>query len=464
MIARMEKLFIVASKRLAPQILFMLQQAGVVQVDPLPKNEMGAYPLEPGEETRLKRWEAVALAATHASGLLGLEFDARVEPYQGDLEKAEATALSYEREAARLVEKREQLIDELQLIEQFKEVMEYLAGAVHGLDASPRLSVIPVLVERREDLAASAQELSSKLEDRFLLTEGAVGNLIVAILITLKRDAEAARGILAHEGLRELPRPGEYAGLDLSAMAARLEERARLAPQELAAAEEGLGQLRQAAHRALPSIWIRATDAANRINTLKVMASGRYVFALFGWVPASQRNRVVELITRLGDRILYTFEPADEHHEPARVPVMLENPGWVRPFEPLISFLNMPRYDGWDPTWITAALFPLWVGMIIGDVGYGLVFLGIAWYLSTLARGNQDLRVDFFRIRLTPEAVAQLVQIMKPMIAWTILWGILYGEVFGNLFLRLGIFGTRHQPGLVPTLIPRTEIGATAVC
>ena len=119
-IARMEKLFIVASKRLAPKLLFMLQQAGVVQVDPLPKNEMGAYPLEPVQETRLRRWEAVALAAKHASGLLGLEFDAWVDPYQGDLQKAEVTALSYERQAAMLVEKRERLIDELQLIEQYQ--------------------------------------------------------------------------------------------------------------------------------------------------------------------------------------------------------------------------------------------------------------------------------------------------------------------------------------------------------
>ena len=463
MIARMDKLFMLASKRLAPKILFRLQQAGVVQVDPLPKNELGAYPLEPVQETRLQRWEAVALAAEHAAGLLGLEFDARVDPYQGDLQNAEATALSYERQAALLVERREQLIDELQLVEQYSEVLEYLAGAVHGLDDSPRLSVIPVLVRRREDLAAAKRELASKLEDRFLLTERAVGNLIVAIIITLKRDAEIGRGILAHEGLRELPRPGEYAGQDLRTMAARLEERARLAPQELAEVEKGLYHMRHAAHRALQSIWLHATDAANRINTLKVMASGRYVSALFGWVPVSQRDRVVEIMTGLGDRILYTFEPADEHHEVARVPVMLENPAWVRPFEPFISFLNLPRYDGWDPTWITATLFPLWVGMIIGDVGYGLVFLGIAWYLSTLVRGKQDLRVDFFRIRLTPEAVAQLVLIMKPMIAWTILWGFLYGEVFGNLFLRLGIFGTRHHQGLVPTLIPRTEIEATAI-
>ena len=57
-----------------------------------------------------------------------------------------------------------------------------------------------------------------------------MGNLIVAVIITLKRDAEAARGILAHEGLHELPRLGEYARMDLRTMAARLTARSSSAP------------------------------------------------------------------------------------------------------------------------------------------------------------------------------------------------------------------------------------------
>jgi V/A-type H+-transporting ATPase subunit I len=461
-IARMDKIFIVGPKRLAPEILFMLQQAGVVQVDSLPKDQLGPYQLDRETETRLSRWEAVATSTDHTSGLLGLEFDAVVDPFIGDLEEAEATALSCERRAAILVEKRERLRDELQLIGQYQDVLEHIASAVQGLDGSSRLSVIPFLVERIEDLAASKHELMSALDDRFLLTEKSVGNLIVAVIITLKRDAEAARGILAHAGLHELPRPEEYARMDLRTMAARLTARSRLAPKELAGVEEKLRHLRQEAGQELGSIWNQATDETNRLHTLRAMASGRYGFALFGWIPATLKTSVVKFLNRLENQILYTFEPAEEHPEPARIPVLLENPEWVKPFEPLITFLNTPRYDGWDPTWITASLFPLWFGMIVGDVGYGLVFIGIAWYLSTFVRRNQVLRVDFFKIKLAPEAVAQLVRIMKPMIIWTILWGFVYGECFGNLFHRLGIFGTIHHPGLIPTLIHRTDTAATA--
>jgi V/A-type H+-transporting ATPase subunit I len=461
-IARMEKLFLVGPKRLAPEVLGALQQAGVVHVDPLPTDRLDTYRLAPAEETRLRKWEAVAITVDHTLALLGLEFEAAVEPFRGDLEEAAARATACGQQAARLVAQRERLQDELQLIAQYKAIVEHLAAAVQGLDVSPRLAVIAFLVEKPEDLAASAHELTSVLDDRFILAESAVGNLIAAILITLKRDAEAARGILAQAGWRELPRWGEYARLDFRAMAARLTARAQLAPPELAAVEDELRQVRDDASRELQSIWVQATDAANRLHTLRALASGRYGFALFGWVPVSHKPQVMELLHRLGDRILHTFEAVEEHQQPERIPVMLENPEWARSFEALISFLNTPRYDAWDPTWITAALFPLWFGMVVGDLGYGLVFLGIAWYLSTLVRRHQALRVDFFKMRLTPDAVAQLVRILKPMIAWTILWGLVYGECFGNLLQQLGLFGTARHPGWIPTLIPRTETAATA--
>jgi V/A-type H+-transporting ATPase subunit I len=461
-IARMEKLYIVGAKKWAPQILFKLQQAGVVQIDALPQDPLKAYQLEADEESRLRKWEGVAIAADHAAGLMGWQIDGMAETFQGSLEEALAGASSYERRAAALVEEREKLNDELQLVDQYKQVVVYLAESLHGLDKSPRLAVIPFLLTRQEDLARSREELDRALADRYLLMSVTIGQLIAAVIVTLKREAEEARGILAHEGLRELPRMGEYARMDLDAMAARLTQRLESVPQELAALADEMEQLRQEAGESLQSLRFRATDEANRLRTLRAMGSGRYGFALCGWVPVSHKHRVADVLDRLADQVLYTFEPAEEHHEPERIPVMLENPPWVRPFEALISFLNTPRYDSWDPTWITATLFPFWVGMVVGDIGYGLVFAGLAWYLYTFVRNSQPLRLEFFKIRLTPDSLAQVVSIMTPMIVWTILWGLVYGEFFGNLFQRLGIFGTGSRPGLIPTLIPRTETAATA--
>jgi V/A-type H+/Na+-transporting ATPase subunit I len=461
-IARMEKLYIAGPRSLVPKVLAELQRLGVVQVDELPTDQIGRYRLGEEDEARLRKWESVAMSADHAAGLLGLELEAAVEPFPDDLSEAGDSAAYIEKRAADLVEKRERLRDELQLIDQYKEVVTLLAEAIQDLDRSTRLAVMPFLVEKTEGLKSSKGELAEALDDRFVLAEWEVRGIIAAVVISLKRDADQARGILAHGGLRELPRTAEYPGLDLKTMAERLAERSQQAPDELAGVEQDLRHLRQETAEGLLSLWIRARDEANRLKTFKALGSGRFGFALFGWLPVCRKPQVVELLQELGDQVLYTTEAAPEHDQPEQVPVMLENPRWIRPFEILITFMTTPRYDSRDPTWTVAIYFPLWFGMIVGDVGYGLAFAAVAWYLYGFARRHEVFRIDFFRIRLAPAGLRQLLRIMTPMIAWTLVWGLVYGECFGNLCHRLGLFATDKTPGLIPTLIHRTDTAANA--
>ncbi len=462
MIGRMEKLFMVGPKQLAPTILLDLQRAGVVQVDPLRTDEIGGYRLSEDEEAHLRRWDAVATSADHAMKLLGLEPDSSVQPFAGTLEEAEAAVLPHEKRAAVLVEKREQLRDEIGLVGQYLNVIEVLAEIGQGLDESRWLAVLAFVLEKRAHVLPLKQELLSAIGDRFLLAEKPVGGKMAAVIVVLRRDAERARGVLSHQGLAELPRTGEYAGMSLKRMTSHLRERSQLAPQEVLALEEELTRMATEAARGLQGTWNRAKDESLRLHTLTETASGQYGFALFGWVPVSLKSRAVEVTDRFDSQILHTFEPVNERREAARVPIILENPGWVKPFESLISFLNTPRYDGWDPTWVVASFFPLWFGMIVGDIGYAIMFVALSRYLSGYVKRNQKLAVDFFKIRLSPEAVKQMVRVMRPMILWTFVWGVLYGEFFGDLFQRLGVFGTGGHAGLLPVLIPRIDTVATA--
>jgi len=461
-IGRMEKLFMVGPKQLASTILLDLQRAGVVQVDPFRTDGISGYRLSQEEEAQLRRWDAVAISADHAMKLLELEADPSVRPFAGTLEEAEEAVSPHEKRAAALVEKRERLRDEIGLIGQYRNIIEALAEIGQGLDGSRWLAVLAFVLEKRIHAIPLEQEFASAIGDRFLLAKKPVGGKVAAVIVVLRRDAEQARGVLSHQGLAELPRTGEYAGMSLKKMASHLRERSQFAPQELVVSEEDLSRMTTEVAAGLQGIWNRAKDESMRLRTLTETASGQYGFALFGWVPVSLKSRAVEVTDRFDSQTLHTFEPVDERHEAARIPVVLENPGWVKPFEPLISFLNTPRYDGRDPTWVVASFFPLWFGMIVGDIGYALMFVALSWYLSGYVRRNQRLVVDFFKIRLSPEAVKQMVRVMRPMIVWTFVWGLLYGEFFGDLFQRLGIFATGGHAGLLPVLIPRIDTVATA--
>ncbi len=462
MIGRMEKLFMAGPKQLAPTILLDLQRAGVVQIDPLRTEEIKGYRLSKLEEAQLKRWDAVAAAADHTLKHFGLRADLSIPLFTRSLEEAETMVLPCERQAAALVERRQRLRDEIDLVDRYRKVVDVMAQAAQGLDKSPRLMVLPLLLERPQDAMSLEEELAFNLNDRFLLAGTQMEGKIVAVIVVLKRDAEVARGALSRQGLAEIPRTGEYARMSLGRMASRLAERSRLAPEEILASEERLSQLAGQSAAKLQGLWNRAKDESSRLRTLGEMASGRYGFALFGWVPVSLKERAVEVTDRFKSQTVHAFEPVDEHRETERVPVILENPGWVKPFEPLITFLNTPPYGSWDPTWVLALFLPLWFGMIVGDIGYAFIFGLLSWYLSGYIRKNRVLTLDLFKMRLSPQAIHRIVKALRPMIAWTVVWGLLHGECFGDLLQRFGVFGEGQNPGRIPILIPRTDTVATS--
>jgi V/A-type H+-transporting ATPase subunit I len=404
----------------------------------------------------------VAAAADHMLKLIGRKADLSVHPFTGGLEDAEAGVFHFEQKAATLMERRQRLRDEIDLVKLYQEVVEVFAQAVQGLEGSARLAVLPFVLDRRKDSMSLEEELASTFNGRFLLAGKRMQGRVAAVIVVLKRDVEEARGVLSHQGLAELPRTSEYDGMNLGMMASRLAERSRLAPEEFIASEEALNQLTREAATRLQELWNRAKDESARLRTLGEIASGRYAFALFGWVPVSLKKRATEVADRFKAQTVHAFEPVDEHFEAERVPVMLENPGWIKPFEPLITFLNTPRYGSWDPTWVLALFLPLWFGMIVGDIGYALVFSALSWYLSGYIRKNRILTLNLFKMQLSPQALHRLVSVMKPMIAWTVVWGLLHGEFFGDLLRRFGIFGVGQNPGLIPVLIPRTDTVATS--
>jgi len=461
-IAPMEKLVVAGPKRLARELLAELQRAGVVHIDPLRPEELEAYALSEEEKAQLKEWERIAASAEQTAKLLGLE-PTPTKPLAGSQAEVAQVLDPLAQKASALAAERDRLKEELELLRLYREPVAVLADMVDGLDQSRWLKVLPVLLEKEEELKPLEDALNELLQDRYVLAAQPAGDLIAAAVVVLKQDADAARTAFGRLGLAEFRLSGPYAGLSLTEAKLKMAERARLAPTELESVERAIEDLIRQAKDKLMAIWTRARDEVERLKRLEALASGRFSFGLFGWVPVSKKPKVEEALERLRERVVYAFEPVDEHHEADRVPVTLENPPWVRPFELLISFLNTPKYGTWDPTWVIAVFFPFWFGMIVGDIGYALLFWLLARFLAGYAKAGKPLELDFFGMKLSPKLLDQTVKILKPMIFWAIVWGFIYGEFFGNFLEHLGVFYVRgHGHGLIPILIPRADTAATA--
>jgi V/A-type H+-transporting ATPase subunit I len=144
-----------------------------------------------------------------------------------------------------------------------------------------------------------------------------------------------------------------------------------------------------------------------------------------GWVPAERRERLEAALQRAFAGAVTLVEHKIGEEEYGSVPVVLRNPGLLAPFELLLALLPPPRYGSIDPTPFLAASFPLFFGLMLGDVGYGAVALALA----LLARsrgwgGDSGGRAAAIAVAASLSAIA---------------FGFLFGELFGELGASIGI-------------------------
>ncbi|WP_247010339.1 V-type ATP synthase subunit I [Halorientalis litorea] len=97
-------------------------------------------------------------------------------------------------------------------------------------------------------------------------------------------------------------------------------------------------------------------------------------------------------------------------------PVIQDNPGSVKPFEALVEVINRPKYSEFDPTIVLFLTFPAFFGFMIGDLGYGLLYLGLGYWLYSSFEN---------------EVIQSLGGVGMWAGGFTALFGVLYGEFFG---------------------------------
>ena len=124
-------------------------------------------------------------------------------------------------------------------------------------------------------------------------------------------------------------------------------------------------------------------------------------------------------------------------------PTVQDNPDVVKPFEVLVQAVSRPSYREFDPTVVIFLTFPAFFGFMIGDLGYGIIYTAIGYFLYT----NFEDRPAFRSMGGVTIAAG----------IFTAVFGILYGELFGlhviSTYLWEGVVGLAHAPiekGLSP--------------
>lgn len=181
---------------------------------------------------------------------------------------------------------------------------------------------------------------------------------------------------------------------------------------ELRAVEEEIGEL----FASIPAMTKRVSQLAGELEFSRVsdsLAEHGEIVSLFGYVPVPAIPSLEKAADENGWGLLIEDpEPGD------RVPTLVKTAKWVRTIEPLFGFLGIePGYDEIDVSAGVLIFFTIFYAMIVGDAGYGLIFL-----LGTLFAA--------WKFRGKPAAVLP-VRLFALLSVATIVWGVMTSNIFG---------------------------------
>ncbi len=191
------------------------------------------------------------------------------------------------------------------------------------------------------------------------------------LLLTSATAAPKVSQLLNESRVQELPAPSGLGETNLLRAMPALKARLATLPERLAAKQAEQRRLREANQQALGGLCAWLHDRLLMFSAREKALTGRHLFVLEGWLPRPEVRELVERAAQeLGPEVLVE-EVATEPWSRADAPVELKNPPLFRPFEVITRMLPLPRYGTIDPTPFVAVFFPMFFGLMLGDVGYG---------------------------------------------------------------------------------------------
>jgi len=435
----------------------ILRQLGFVQIETLADmGEISARPLSLAPEI-LRSQEEMSVLLARIEGLLDL---LPGEPFtqrefsmpQNPLEEARENIETLLPKVQHLTAQQEKLKAELSSLPRYEATLRKLLPIIPSSARRPGNVTVGVLVSRLH--VGVLDSIGKKIMD---MTEGLadviasdVGSSTHAMLVVFPQEFTAeVETMLGREDVSRLRLPAELGQGPPDVILGTLQHRINTIPLELKDLERQMALISKEWSLKLAA-WRRALQEALEKNAiLSHFGETDQTFVIGGWVPDKYFPELIaELKDAVGETVLVRRLALTAEMK-KQAPIILKNPAAAQPFESLVNLLALPRYGRIDPTQLMAFFLPIFFGMILGDIGYGLVLLALS--------------LTFTR-RIQPGTARDILKVLAIGAGWSVVFGVLYGEAFGTLGEHWGLHAvwfdrasSEHVAGL---LVMTLAVGA----
>ncbi len=453
----MAKVEVVGHRSRLAAALACLQRRSVMQLVDAPSVPgLRVAPLAADEEY-LQEAEQLRHLRTRLDSLLAL-VPAEAVPRGGPFDEADLRAVWAElEELAPLVEPLVARIDALEAeqgtLPRHVASLRRLVPLVPEVPELAAYETVALLVDRRHATVIGwlRDELAALVGGRFeVIADQVDPDTIGAVLVFPRAESRRVHSLLAQQQVSRVRLPDRFRGMALAPAITAMERRVAGLPAEIAAARRSLLDLLGSR-----SHWHSARGFVDgrlaQLDALRQVGTTARTFTVAGWVPRRELGALgAALRDEAGPEVLVAELDAAPDETP---PILLRNPRPARPFELLVGMLALPRYRTFDPTVLMALFMPFFFGLMLGDVAYGLLLLGLAGWARRRWGGRSRVAAD-------------LTTILGMGAAWAVVWGIVFGEAFGDLGRRLGHLEPLwidREEAIQPLLLLAIGVGAAHV-
>ena len=455
MILRMIRVRIAGPRSLLDRTLTVVQNLGVLHVD---RPRVADAPLPDRSMTRMRRHVERCLgdvetaidrlrlptggttpAPVAADETLSVRAVRRARRTRRQADALALTTASLEEERSLLLRYRE-----------FFQGFEALAG--HELTWPDGQAFYVVL---RAGAGSALAELRHRLEEAVggeieVLHRQLSGGEYAVLILASSHVAPKVSALLSASRVEELPAPPTIGETNLLRALPAIKTKLARIPDSLRTIENERRALAEREGAWLSALRVLLRNELLRLDARTHVFTAQYLFVIEGWLPSALLADLEQrLQSMLGPEVVVSTIGI-EGWISDDAPVALQNPPLFRPFEVLTRMLPLPKYGTIDPTPFVAIFFPAFFGLMVADVGYGLMLAALAGFLWRRSKPGTTLRaVSTVGLACSSSVIA---------------FGVLFGEFFGSLGPSIGLrpFFNREQ-ATVPFLALTVSLGAVHV-
>jgi V/A-type H+-transporting ATPase subunit I len=262
--------------------------------------------------------------------------------------------------------------------------------------------------------APSKENFLSALNEKPLSTyaEFAKNEEFCLIAVTShKAEAAETDGILSDFGFVPCPFTGEQTGEELYAS---LDTQLKTQQRALQANEVAMYEMNDKI-RSLKIYCDYLGFTLEKEELSDKLRATEKTFLLEGYVPEESVETVKQAVQSVTKAAYFEFSEPTEEDEP---PTLMKNNTVVKNFEAVTNMYSPPNYRELDPNTVMAFFYSVFLGFIMGDIGYGLVmFIG----------GG----LIYYKNRTRDSGMKRLSAVFAIGGIFSIVWGLLFNSLFG---------------------------------